>query len=134
MSDKKASPIVFRPKWTFEAGTPEHTLYNYFESFGYGKKILVTEALLNYFYPDLAYQLGQLTTEEQQALVRRQILNLETRLEYFKKLLGDLSVLKPPLVVETNFVTSDSSKAITVKRVEDEDEDEDEYLYEDDGI
>ncbi len=127
----------FRTAWKFAPGTPEYILFSHLESIGYGKQVLVVDALMNYYYPDLAYQKGNLSIDEQK-LIRRQILSLESRLNYFKKLLGndDLeSIVTTEFTVNDSSLSNLSSSNQSVANVElDEDEDEDEYLYDSDGI
>lgn len=126
----------FRTAWKFQSGTPQHLLFSYLESLGYGKQVLVVDALMNYYYPDLAYQKGKLSLEEQK-LIRRQILSLESRLNYFKKLLGndDLESLS---TTEFTANVSSLSNSLTIHEQtvnDDDDEEEDnEYLYDSDGI
>lgn len=125
----------FRTTWKFESGTPEYLLFSYLESLGYGKQVVVVDALMNYYYPDLAYQKGQLNTDEQK-LIRRQILSLESRLNYFKRLLGndDLVSSSPQELMTNIFPLSDSSIDKQSAVNEEEEEEEDEYRYDNDGI
>lgn len=131
----KTDEASFRTYWNFDSQTPEYLVFSYLESLGQSKRVLVVEALLNYYYPDLAYRSGDLNAE-QKALIHRQISALESRADYFRRLIGYSSQSNTPAVRAV--APPPPPPAVVQTAIESvapqPEEEEEEYLYDEDGI
>ena len=93
--DKDVDKISFRVKWSFDTDDRDGKLFRYLESLGSSRQSAVLNSLRVYYYPEVAFLDGE-PDEESVRLARAAIMDLETRAEYFRRLLGEVSLASLP--------------------------------------